>query len=60
MVINAHFVVRNVMFKKFKKLKLLFRIGSGTFLIGLVGYTFEKEVQDGLRAELYRRPRTSP
>jgi hypothetical protein len=48
------------MFKKFKKLKLLFRIGSGTFLIGLVGYTFEKEVQDGLRAELYRRPRTSP
>jgi hypothetical protein len=43
-----------------KKIELFIRISSGAFLICLVGYAFETEVQDELRAELCRRPRTDP
>lgn len=52
--------LRNVIFKQIKKLNCSLGLQAVTFLIGLVGYAFETEVQDELRAELCRRPRTDP
>lgn len=48
----------NVMFKQFKKWNCSLGLQAVLFLIGLVGYAFGTEVQDELRAELCRRPRT--